>query len=103
MIALFCLAVLSAPLSVLGEYFTVDTNEAYTWNNAFPQSCECVETNVPYSQCTMFKCTCACDLTAGKCDYNCCCDPDCSTNQVYCLRMIKSCGQLCMYLALILD
>lgn len=33
------------------------------------------------ANCDLFQCTCACDLQAGVCDYNCCCDPDCSTAQ----------------------
>ena len=48
----------------------------------YPQSCSCAENGVRRNACNLFKCNCLCDITAGKCDFNCCCDPDCSTDQV---------------------
>lgn len=48
----------------------------------YPQSCLCAENGVRRDNCNLFKCGCICDVTAGKCDYNCCCDPDCSAEQV---------------------
>ena len=50
--------------------------------SGYPQGCECVETGVSAENCNLFKCTCVCDVTAGVCDYGCCCDPDCSSDQV---------------------
>lgn len=48
----------------------------------YPQSCTCVVSGALKKTCELFKCTCTCDLTAQVCDYNCCCDPDCSNDQV---------------------
>ena len=51
--------------------------------SGYPQSCICVENGVTTTQCnSIFQCPCECDLIAGECDYNCCCDPDCSPSQV---------------------
>ena len=44
-----------------------------------PTGCACVETGAPNSSCTKFDCPCICDLTAGRCDPNCCCDAECSS------------------------
>lgn len=63
------------------DYYSYSASNRYAWGNSFPQSCECVESGAQLSDCDLFRCTCACDLTAGKCDYNCCCDPDCTTEQ----------------------
>lgn len=49
---------------------------------SYPQSCECSENGVLPTNCELFKCKCTCDITAGSCDYNCCCDPDCTSAQV---------------------
>ena len=40
-----------------------------------------MEDGVTDADCDLFQCQCGCDLTAGRCDYNCCCDPDCSEAQ----------------------
>ena len=50
--------------------------------SGYPQSCECVENDVTRKDCAKFKCLCACDVNAGVCDYGCCGDPDCSSDQV---------------------
>ena len=50
--------------------------------SGYPQSCECVENDVTKKDCSLFKCLCSCDINAGQCDYGCCCDPDCSSDQV---------------------
>ena len=50
--------------------------------SSFPQSCSCMENDVTKNSCNYFHCTCTSDITAGKCDYNSCCDPDCSADQV---------------------
>ena len=34
------------------------------------------------SECVIFDCDCKCDLTAGVCDMNCCCDTECTASQV---------------------
>ena len=33
-------------------------------------------------QCDQFDCQCLCDITAGACDINCCCDPECSSDEI---------------------
>eukprot|EP00602_Paraphysomonas_sp_CaronLab_P009931 CAMPEP_0185036376 /NCGR_PEP_ID=MMETSP1103-20130426/29281_1 /TAXON_ID=36769 /ORGANISM="Paraphysomonas bandaiensis, Strain Caron Lab Isolate" /LENGTH=686 /DNA_ID=CAMNT_0027573895 /DNA_START=94 /DNA_END=2154 /DNA_ORIENTATION=+ len=60
----------------------IDPSLQYTWSRGYPQSCKCVETGVTSSECDLYKCTCSCDLSAGECDYSCCCDPDCSVDQI---------------------
>lgn len=50
--------------------------------SGYPQSCSCAKDGVRRDNCDLFKCNCLCDVTAGKCDFNCCCDPDCSADQV---------------------
>lgn len=94
--------------ATLSELLSADTSLAYTWDRyqletflvilfhvsyvlcrGYPQACECIETGVTNVDCDVFKCSCTCDLTAGSCDYNCCCDPDCSQSQVI---MISLCG-----------
>lgn len=52
--------------------------DKYTWDKSYPQSCECKQDGATKSTCDYFACTCACDITAGVCDYNCCCDVDCT-------------------------
>ena len=66
----------------IDEFYYNGNNAAYTWDYNYPQACSCKETGVPLSQCSLYKCDCICDVTAGKCDYNCCCDPDCSDAQI---------------------
>jgi hypothetical protein len=41
-----------------------------------------MEGGVSSSNCDYFQCVCACDLTAAMCDYNCCCDPDCTSAEI---------------------
>ncbi len=73
---------LALEYSLASEIINIDTSDAYQWTNQYPQSCTCIETGVSPSDCKLFQCKCACDVTAGKCDYNCCCDPDCTSDQV---------------------
>ena len=42
--------------------------------------CTCIETDKSRSDtdCTIFTCGCLCDLNAGQCDLNCCCDTECT-------------------------
>ncbi|GMH62948.1 hypothetical protein TL16_g03591 [Triparma laevis f. inornata] len=35
-----------------------------------------------WSECVIFDCSCKCDLTAGACDMNCCCDSECTNEQI---------------------
>ena len=71
----------------MGYYFTssntytVPSANSYAWSASYPQSCTCMENAVSKTSCSLFRCTCSCDITAGVCDYGCCCDPDCSTSQ----------------------
>lgn len=43
-------------------------------------------------QCQLFQCNCICDVTAGQCDYNCCCDPDCSADQISRFTALNACS-----------
>jgi tectonic-1/3 len=50
-----------------------------------PASCKCVDRPQPVtgaSATCKFQCSCACDVTPGQCDPNCCCDPECSKQEV---------------------
>jgi tectonic-1/3 len=54
-----------------------------------PVGCVCKEDGVVETECEKFECTCTCDITAGSCDYGCCCDSECSTTVV---RTFESLG-----------
>ena len=60
-----------------------DTLTTTTSSSSFytPSGCEC-KTSANDVQCNQFDCLCSCDLTAGVCDMNCCCDPECSSEEV---------------------
>jgi len=76
------------------EYYYISSkpsSDAYEWTRAYPQSCECKEDGVTIKTCSIWQCTCACDLQAAICDYNCCCDPDCSDDQVSRFSDLNSC------------
>ena len=49
-----------------------------------PAGCDCKLSglNDEQQQCNQFDCQCQCDLTAGVCDINCCCDPECSSDEI---------------------
>lgn len=66
---------------------------AYNTNQKVPSSCDCWETGRAwhYSKCDIFECTCICDLTAGACDHNCCCDRECSDFQRERFDAIQAC------------
>jgi hypothetical protein len=49
--------------------------------SGYPIACACAEDGVTTEECNLFQCACSCDVTSGVCDYNCCCDPDCSAEQ----------------------
>ncbi|GMH96722.1 hypothetical protein TrST_g8857 [Triparma strigata] len=52
-----------------------------TVNVFMPPGCSCKESDVAKSECVIFDCDCKCDLTAGACDMNCCCDSECTAEQ----------------------
>ena len=48
-----------------------------------PPGCTCISTAAATgSICEAYTCGCACDLTAGACDANCCCDTECPAAQI---------------------
>lgn len=63
------------------SYYSIDSTQVYSYSNGYPAACSCMEDGVTDANCDVFQCTCACDIQAGVCDYNCCCDPDCSSAQ----------------------
>eukprot|EP00605_Chrysophyceae_sp_TOSAG23-4_P000774 GSChrysophyteH1.ASY1.ANO1.863.1 assembled CDS len=60
---------------------TVSLDKSLAYTRGYPIACACAEDGVTTAECDLFQCTCSCDVTAGVCDYNCCCDPDCSADQ----------------------
>jgi len=62
-----------------GEYYSLPPikENVYTMQGA-PPGCD----EQRGSQNGDFYCDCECDLNAGICDYNCCCDPDCSAQDI---------------------
>lgn len=56
-------------------------HNAYSTGQKLPPGCQCVKTGESDRDCSQFDCTCICDLTAGVCDHNCCCDKECSAVQ----------------------
>jgi len=87
LLVLVVVLVLAQLLGVAESYYwgqdTYSTTgvSAYTWGKGAPQSTVCQENSVSLSSCSLWKSTCACDVTAGVCDYGCCCDADCSSAQ----------------------
>ena len=45
-----------------------------------PPGCVCVQSGVRPQDCHAFDCDCPCDMSVDFCDWNCCCDPDCTDN-----------------------
>ncbi|CAM9689480.1 unnamed protein product, partial [Scytosiphon promiscuus] len=66
-------------------------SEAYAWSYAPPQGCTCQETGVPLADCKIFDCGCVCDLAAGQCDINCCCDSECSQSELERFAELDAC------------
>eukprot|EP00941_MAST-03F_sp_MAST-3F-sp1_P005669 g5669.t1 len=54
-----------------------------------PTGCAC---EVAATDCVKYECGCTCNNTHGVCDANCCCDPDCSTEQVQIAKDSNSCA-----------
>ena len=49
-----------------------------------PPGCTCKKTGaINNHQCDQFDCGCKCDLTAGVCDLNCCCDEECGDHSFF--------------------
>ena len=66
-------------------------DNAYSRNSKLPQSCTCLESGVSDSECTVYECGCICDLTAKKCDPNCCCDTECTNDEIERFTNADSC------------
>ena len=79
----------SDPLSTTNIYLPV--SGAYRLDRKMPPSCECRKTGDTDDDCELFECSCVCDLTAGACDYNCCCDEECSAAQRSRFEDLDSC------------
>jgi len=46
-----------------------------------PPGCVCKKSGgINDKQCDQFDCVCKCDVTAGVCDLNCCCDEECDSH-----------------------
>ncbi|KAJ8612268.1 hypothetical protein CTAYLR_002925 [Chrysophaeum taylorii] len=56
-------------------------DQVYSNDRKMPPGCDCRKTGDTDRECTLFECTCICDLTAGMCDHNCCCDHECTGTQ----------------------
>lgn len=65
--------------------------EAYSAGRKMPPGCDCRKTGESDEDCTLFECTCICDLTAGMCDPNCCCDAECSQEQASRFEAVEGC------------
>jgi hypothetical protein len=79
-------------LALAQDVYSISSGDAYTRSQAYPSSCTCMEGGVSSANCDYFQCTCACDLTAGQCDYNCCCDPDCTSAETARFEATDSCA-----------
>lgn len=74
------------------QYYDTSTGGSYEWSRAYPQSCACREDGATRYNCKYFGCSCACDVTANVCDYNCCCDPDCSDSAISRFESLGACS-----------
>lgn len=74
---------------IRAQNYVEDYSLSYTWGKQVPQSCTCKQTGATPATCSYFVCSCTCDLQAGICDYGCCCDPDCSPDQVGDLQLVS--------------
>jgi tectonic-1/3 len=71
--------------------WTVTDALAYTWPAQQPQGCSCELNSQAGDPCPLFDCGCVCNLSAGKCDYNCCCDPECTAEQTTRFKALGAC------------
>ena len=53
---------------------------------SLPPGCTCLS-----ADCAQFDCGCVCDLTVGQCDANCCCDAECSPDEVTRFESLGAC------------
>ena len=60
------------------QFYALDYSQTYSRDRKLPQSCKCKESGKAESECTLFECECVCDLAAGACDLDCCCDAECT-------------------------
>ena len=95
-------ATVADPLSLASSSYTIPesivngtaTSAISTTTPFFmPSGCTCKQSSSPSNdsptassnnndECHQFDCDCQCDLTAGVCDINCCCDPECSAAEI---------------------
>ena len=97
-------AAVADPLSLASSSYTIPesivngtaTSAISTTTTPFfmPSGCTCKQSSSPSDdspaassnnnddECHQFDCDCQCDLTAGVCDINCCCDPECSAVEI---------------------
>lgn len=48
-----------------------------------PAGCTCkISGAINDERCNQFDCPCQCNLLAGACDLNCCCDPECTSDDI---------------------
>ncbi len=71
--------------------WNVSNAEPYTWEFPYPQGCSYQQAGVSAAKCKYFRCGCSCDLTAGSCDANCCCDPGCSAEAIKRFEELGNC------------
>lgn len=81
--AVLAAAAASAPAfdSEVTETRGIPWGEVYQRNSVLPPGCRCLESFVAFDACAKYDCECTCDITAGKCDYGCCCDAECTAAQ----------------------
>jgi tectonic-1/3 len=86
LLLLLLLSPLAAAQPQLPPDWTVVT--AFPWPalESPPPGCACQS-----ASCAQFDCGCVCDLHAGECDANCCCDADCSALEVARFRGLGAC------------
>mmetsp|Transcript_563 Transcript_563/g.1302 ORF Transcript_563/g.1302 Transcript_563/m.1302 type:complete len:656 (-) Transcript_563:219-2186(-) len=79
LVLILCGAALVASLTLVSGSVSNDTKKYESI--VMPPGCTCRRTGaVNDEQCDQFDCDCLCDITAGACDINCCCDPECSSD-----------------------
>ncbi len=71
-----------------------DTSSAsnYDWTGTYPQPRSCREDGAAKFDCKYFSCSCACNITENVCDYNRCCDLDCSDNAISRFEALDACS-----------
>jgi len=61
----------------VNDFYEFEWELVYALDRSMPQGCTCAKSSSSDSECNVFDCECTCDMSAGACDPNCCCDPDC--------------------------